>query len=1108
MPSSPFNLLTFNSLFPKTKKRQLGASIFAVDVHPAGTRFATGGADSKVRIWALAPLLEEVASSEKENPFASSSGGSGGAANSSSSPSTPRLLATLSDHLQSVNAVRFSGAGNRLATGADDGTACVFELRGAAAVGLIPVADSASNPTASPSSAAAAAAAAAALAASRPAQAPVLPGTAFLGGSLPSLEQWKLVSPLRAHANNVTDVSWSPGDLFLATASLDNTIVVWETGGPGSSPNSIRSVATLRGHESYVKGVAFDPLGKYLASQADDASVLVWRTDDWRPAARVTSPFAGGSVSSSFSTRLSWAPDGTFLVACNAFDAGASVHMAPLVSRGGSWASAHSLVGHSGAVVASRASGKLFAPPRGRRQKQHSGGGGGDSSPPPRDPSEVGRVVALGAQDGRVSVWLTTRPTAVAVAARFFKQSVVDLAWTPDGFSLLAVSSDGTLACFQFEEEELGEALGEEEARALQRRLFGDERARNARFAETAGQLALERGGTGAAAAAGAGAPAAPAPSAADRLAARLAPANGTAGSLPAAAATAAAAAAAPLRKIQAASTAMMPPPPPVPRALVPSSAAAAGGGAVTILAPPPAPPQDLSAAGQRATKRQRHAASPSWLLPPPPLVSRVAAPVPSDDDNASSSAGFLGNLRAGGGIIEAVNALGPPTRPDAPPRATATVALSRASRGRGARRAWEDVVPGGVSQLVASRRFAAAATGGSPLDGGGALLLWSRAGRRLAPPLSLSAPIVHLATDDGGDSGEDLGGSKTGTEGPGDLQREQQRQQRGWGLLAVTADGGVHCWDVRARSLTLRTSLAPLLAVASASAAEAAEAAAAAAAPLTTAAADASAAVAPPPSSAPPVGLVSARLCRATGAPTVVLSDFSAAVFDVGLGGWARVADGVSSTAAASAAGGAATHAAPSSTLFAHSAFATSAAAPPPPPGMPSNAFGAPGELRKLQAQAAASGGPAAVLAGAARLAGGGSSERAAASAAARSAAAFDTRAHLESNVAAAAALGSGPEWREWTLAYVRYLTSDADEERLHEVFEELLGPARLPAATNKGAASAAAAAPASAPAWSPTLGGVDKRSLLRDALVEASRNRAVQRTVAEFDSLLGFAA
>ena len=208
------------------------------------------------------------------------------------------------------------------------------------------------------------------------------------------MEQWKLVCPLRAHANNVTDLSWSPDGALLATASLDNTVVVWETT-PGTP--SIKIVATLKGHESYVKGVAFDPLGKYLASQSDDASVLVWRTDDWQPAARVTSPFSGGYVSSSFSTRLSWAPDGTFLTACNAIDARAGVHMAPLVSRGKSWANDHSLVGHSGPWwPPARAASSSFRLLRRRRTMEKR-----SSSSPPGDPREVGRAVALGALDGK-----------------------------------------------------------------------------------------------------------------------------------------------------------------------------------------------------------------------------------------------------------------------------------------------------------------------------------------------------------------------------------------------------------------------------------------------------------------------------------------------------------------------------------------------------------------------------------------------------------------------------------------------------------------------------------------------------------------------------------
>ena len=43
------------------------------------------------------------------------------------------------------------------------------------------------------------------------------------------------------------------------------------------------------------------------------------------------------------------------------------------------------------------------------------------------------------------------------VANRVFKHTVVDLAWTPDGYHLIACSMDGTLAALHFDP---GEPLG------------------------------------------------------------------------------------------------------------------------------------------------------------------------------------------------------------------------------------------------------------------------------------------------------------------------------------------------------------------------------------------------------------------------------------------------------------------------------------------------------------------------------------------------------------------------------------------------------------------------------------------------------------------------
>jgi WD40 repeat protein len=81
-----------------------------VDVDAESLRLATGGADYKARLWALPALLDPAAEAD---------------------PTQSRLLATISDHLSSVNVVRFAPPGaqqrDRLATGSDDMIVRVFK---------------------------------------------------------------------------------------------------------------------------------------------------------------------------------------------------------------------------------------------------------------------------------------------------------------------------------------------------------------------------------------------------------------------------------------------------------------------------------------------------------------------------------------------------------------------------------------------------------------------------------------------------------------------------------------------------------------------------------------------------------------------------------------------------------------------------------------------------------------------------------------------------------------------------------------------------------------------------------------------------------------------
>jgi len=49
-------------------------------------------------------------------------------------------------------------------------------------------------------------------------------------------------------------------------------------------------------------------------------------------------------------------------------------------------------------------------------------------------------------QDKKVTVWLGAADRPVVIMTKIFSQSVTDLTWTPDGHTLLACSSDGTVA--------------------------------------------------------------------------------------------------------------------------------------------------------------------------------------------------------------------------------------------------------------------------------------------------------------------------------------------------------------------------------------------------------------------------------------------------------------------------------------------------------------------------------------------------------------------------------------------------------------------------------------------------------------------------------------
>uniref|UniRef100_A0AAX7VFF0 Protein HIRA n=1 Tax=Astatotilapia calliptera TaxID=8154 RepID=A0AAX7VFF0_ASTCA len=365
--------------------------IFSVDIHPDGTKFATGGQgedSGKVMIWNMAPVLREE---DEKNENIS------------------KMLCQMDNHLACVNCVRWSNNGLYLASGGDDKLVMVWKR--AAFIG---------------------------------------PSTVFGSSSkLANVEQWRCVTILRNHTGDVMDVAWSPRDVWLASCSVDNTIVIW------NARKFPEMITTLRGHTGLVKGLTWDPVGKYIASQADDHSLKVWRTVDWQMDANITKPFSecGGTT---HVLRLSWSPDGQYLVSAHAMNN--SGPTAQIVERDG-WKTNMDFVGHRKAVTVVKFNPKIF------KKKQKNG-----SSPKPSCPY---CCCAVGSKDRSLSVWLTSLKRPLVVIHDLFDKSIMDISWTLTGLGMLVCSMDGTVAYLDFSLDELGDPLNEEEKNSIHQNIYG-----------------------------------------------------------------------------------------------------------------------------------------------------------------------------------------------------------------------------------------------------------------------------------------------------------------------------------------------------------------------------------------------------------------------------------------------------------------------------------------------------------------------------------------------------------------------------------------------------------------------------------------------------------
>ena len=102
----------------------------------------------------------------------------------------------------------------------------------------------------------------------------------------------KLLRVLNGHQGGVRSVAFYPQGGMLASGSEDNTVKLWEA-------HSGKLLRTLKGHQDRVGSVAFDPQGGTLASGSEDSTVMLWETHSGK-LLRTLKGQQGGIVSVAF----------------------------------------------------------------------------------------------------------------------------------------------------------------------------------------------------------------------------------------------------------------------------------------------------------------------------------------------------------------------------------------------------------------------------------------------------------------------------------------------------------------------------------------------------------------------------------------------------------------------------------------------------------------------------------------------------------------------------------------------------------------------------------------------------------------------------------------
>jgi WD40 repeat protein len=149
-------------------------------------------------------------------------------------------------------------------------------------------------------------------------------GSILVGGGLDAvLRAWdissmRMLCAIRAHNYPIYGIAYDPATRFIATASSDHTVKIWDINDEITKLEDERKVklwsierkepvVVLTGHPHHVRSVAYEPTGKWLVSAGVRGLVKIWDPKTWKNIRTLTSEGDPGT----FQVRFS--PDGRYL---------------------------------------------------------------------------------------------------------------------------------------------------------------------------------------------------------------------------------------------------------------------------------------------------------------------------------------------------------------------------------------------------------------------------------------------------------------------------------------------------------------------------------------------------------------------------------------------------------------------------------------------------------------------------------------------------------------------------------------------------------------------------------------------------------------------------